>query len=150
MLEAPKLNAVLKVGYHKRSVEGENDVVWSARYASLDAAQDTIGFLGCKHIWLGHTPFCILRFSSTDTSKSFFTELLFIHSSSSLYECLRFPHCRCRTIAVGVLSLMNCMGPGLSVWHPLSPVWQLHHCLALSTNLLSALNPTVHVIDVKQ
>jgi len=50
MLGAPELDAGLQVGSHQSGAEGQNPLPQPAGHASLDAAQDTVGFLGCKHI----------------------------------------------------------------------------------------------------
>ncbi|KAK4832092.1 hypothetical protein QYF61_020707 [Mycteria americana] len=59
MLGAPELNAVLRVGSHESGVEGENHLPRPAGPASFDAAQDTVGFLGCKHTLPGHVELLI-------------------------------------------------------------------------------------------
>jgi len=53
MLGAPELDAGLQVGSHESRVEGQNPLPQPAGYASLDAAQDTVGFLGCKPTYSG-------------------------------------------------------------------------------------------------
>ncbi|NXC65955.1 LBN protein, partial [Anhinga anhinga] len=42
------LDAALQVGSHQSRVEGQNHLPRPAGHASFDAAQDTLGFLGCK------------------------------------------------------------------------------------------------------
>ena len=54
MLGAPELNAILQVGSHKSRVEGENHLPQPAGHTSFHAAQDTVGFLGCKRTLPGH------------------------------------------------------------------------------------------------
>ncbi|KAK4818827.1 hypothetical protein QYF61_019864 [Mycteria americana] len=53
MLGAPELKAVLQVGSHESGAEGENHLPRPADHASFDAAQDTVGFLGCERTLLG-------------------------------------------------------------------------------------------------
>jgi len=48
MLGSPELDAELQVGSHESGVKGQNALPRPAGHASLDAAQDTVGFLGCK------------------------------------------------------------------------------------------------------
>ena len=48
MLGAPELDAVLQVGSHQSRVKGQNPLPRPAGHSSLDAAQDTVGFLGCE------------------------------------------------------------------------------------------------------
>ena len=48
-LEAPGLDAVLQMGPHERRAEGGNHVPHTAGPPSLDAAQNAVGLLVCKH-----------------------------------------------------------------------------------------------------
>ncbi|KAF4788915.1 mRNA cap guanine-N7 methyltransferase [Turdus rufiventris] len=48
--ETPELNAALQVGSHQSRAEGQNPL--PAGHTGLDAAQDSIGFLGYKHTLL--------------------------------------------------------------------------------------------------
>ena len=48
VLGSPELDAVLQVGSHESGGEGQNPLPRPASHASFDAAQDTVGFLGCK------------------------------------------------------------------------------------------------------
>jgi len=52
VLRAPELDAGLQVRSHQSRVEEQNHLPRPAGHASLDAAQDTIGFLGCEHTLL--------------------------------------------------------------------------------------------------
>ncbi|KAK4826362.1 hypothetical protein QYF61_007956, partial [Mycteria americana] len=54
VLRAPELDAVLQVGSHQSRVEGQNHLPRPAGHASFPAAQDTVGFLGCKRTLLAH------------------------------------------------------------------------------------------------
>ncbi|KAK4822945.1 hypothetical protein QYF61_023445 [Mycteria americana] len=54
VLRAPELDAVLQVGSHQSRVEGQNHLPRPAGHASFDAAQDTVGLLGCEHTVLAH------------------------------------------------------------------------------------------------
>jgi len=47
MLGAPELDAGLQVESDQSGVKGQNHLPRPAGHASLDAAQDTVGFLGC-------------------------------------------------------------------------------------------------------
>jgi len=44
MLGAPELDAGLQVGSHENGVKGQNPLPRPAGHASLDAAQDTLGY----------------------------------------------------------------------------------------------------------
>ena len=48
VLGPPELDAVLQVGSHKSGVEGQDHLPRPAGHTAFDAAQDTVGFLGCK------------------------------------------------------------------------------------------------------
>ncbi|KAK4827388.1 hypothetical protein QYF61_017793 [Mycteria americana] len=90
VLMTPELDAVLQVRSHQSGVEGQNHLPRSAGHASFDAAQDTVGLLGCECTLLAH-----VRFSSISTPKSFSAGLLSITSSPSL----------CRTLHLALLNL---------------------------------------------
>ncbi|KAK4811172.1 hypothetical protein QYF61_019803 [Mycteria americana] len=62
VLGTPKLDAVLQVGSQESGVEGENHLPRPAGHASFDAAQDTIGFLGCECTLLAHVQFFIHQY----------------------------------------------------------------------------------------
>ena len=55
----------------------------------------------CAHCWL------MLRLSSTNTLKSFSSELLSNHSLPGLYLCLGLPQPRCRTLHLAWLTFMR-------------------------------------------
>ena len=59
VLRAPELNAVLQVRSHQSRVEGQNHLSRPVGHASLDAAQDTVGLLGCEHTLLSHVELLI-------------------------------------------------------------------------------------------
>ena len=59
VLRAPELDARLQVGSHQNGAEGQNPLLRPAGHASFDAAQDTIGFLGCERTLLGHVELLI-------------------------------------------------------------------------------------------
>ncbi|KAK4810853.1 LOW QUALITY PROTEIN: hypothetical protein QYF61_008825 [Mycteria americana] len=54
VLRTPELDAILQVGSHQRGVEGQNHLPRPAGHASLYAAQDTVGFLGCERTLPAH------------------------------------------------------------------------------------------------
>ena len=49
MLGTPELDAGLQVGSDESGVKGQNPLPRPAAHAALDAAQDTLSFLGCEH-----------------------------------------------------------------------------------------------------
>jgi len=48
VLRAPELDAGLQVGSHESGVEGQNHLPRPAGHADFDAAQNTVGLLGCE------------------------------------------------------------------------------------------------------
>ena len=54
MLRAPELDIVLQVGSHQSGVEEQNHLPLPDGHASLDAAQVTLGLLGCERTLLDH------------------------------------------------------------------------------------------------
>ncbi|KAK4811013.1 LOW QUALITY PROTEIN: hypothetical protein QYF61_015717 [Mycteria americana] len=54
VLRAPELDAVLQVRSHQSRVEWQNHLPQPAGHASFDAAQDTVGLLGCEHTLPAH------------------------------------------------------------------------------------------------
>ncbi|KAK4822933.1 hypothetical protein QYF61_023433 [Mycteria americana] len=54
VLRAPELDAVLQVGSHQSRAEGQNHLPRPAGHASFDAAQDTVGLLGCECTLMAH------------------------------------------------------------------------------------------------
>ena len=54
VLKAPELDAGLQVRSHQSGAEGQNHLPQPAAQASLDAAQDTVGLLGCELTFVAH------------------------------------------------------------------------------------------------
>ena len=63
VLRTPHLDTVLQVRPHQSRVEGHNHLPSPAGHASLDAAQDMVGFLGCKGTLLSHVQLAIHQYS---------------------------------------------------------------------------------------
>ena len=53
-LRTPHLYAVLQMRPHQRRAEGQDHLPCPAGCTALDAAQDTVGFLGCEVTLLAH------------------------------------------------------------------------------------------------
>ena len=62
MLRAPELDAGLPVGSHQSRVEGQNPLPQPAGHTSLDAAEDTVGLLGCEHTLVAHVQLFIHQY----------------------------------------------------------------------------------------
>ncbi|KAK4830254.1 hypothetical protein QYF61_009321 [Mycteria americana] len=62
VLRAPELDAVLQVGSYQSRVEGQNHLPQPAGHTSFDAAQDTVGLLGCKRTLLAHVQLFIHQY----------------------------------------------------------------------------------------
>ncbi|KAK4833081.1 hypothetical protein QYF61_027743 [Mycteria americana] len=54
VLKVPELDAVLQVRSHQSGLERQNHIPGPAGHASFDAAQHTVGILGCKHTLPAH------------------------------------------------------------------------------------------------
>jgi len=54
VLGSPELEALVQVGSHQSGVEMQNHLARPADHASFDAAQDTVGLLGCKSTFLSY------------------------------------------------------------------------------------------------
>jgi len=63
MVGAPELDAGLQGVSDESGVKGQNPLPRPAGHAALDAAQDTVGFLGCQRTLPAHVPI-YLRFGS--------------------------------------------------------------------------------------
>jgi len=62
MFGAPELDAGLQVGSQESRVKGQNPLRRPAGRAALDAAQDTVGFLGCRCTLLAHVELLIHQY----------------------------------------------------------------------------------------
>jgi len=62
MLGAPELDAILQVGSHESRVKGRNPLPRPTGHPSLDAAHDTVGFLGCRCTLLAHVELLIHQY----------------------------------------------------------------------------------------
>ncbi|KAK4810857.1 hypothetical protein QYF61_008829 [Mycteria americana] len=142
VLRAPELDAVLQVRSHQSGVEWQNHLPRPAGHASFDAAQDTVGLLGCERTLLAHVQ-------------------LFIHQYPSLYWNRGLPQPRCRTLHLALLNLMRFTQAHFSslprsLWMtsrpsgvstaPLSLVSSANllrvHSISLSMSLMKILNST--------
>ncbi|KAK4816284.1 hypothetical protein QYF61_014582 [Mycteria americana] len=87
VLRTPELDAVLQVESHQSGVEGQNHFPQPAGHTSLDAAQDTVGLLGCERTLPAHVQLFIHQYPP----RSFSAGLLSIPSSPSQYEYRGLP-----------------------------------------------------------
>ncbi|KAK4810711.1 hypothetical protein QYF61_007685 [Mycteria americana] len=62
VLRAPELDAVLQVRSYQSRVEGQNHLPRPAGHASFDAAQDTVGLLGCERTLPTHAQLFIHQY----------------------------------------------------------------------------------------
>ncbi|CAN0071273.1 unnamed protein product, partial [Bubo scandiacus] len=117
------------VGSHESRVEGENHLPQPAGHASLDAAQDTAGFLGCKHTLSGHVELLIKQHPQVLLHRAalnpFSIQLVFVPGIAQPM---------CRTLHLALLNFMRFAQAHLSslsrpLWmaHPFPPVCQLHY-----------------------
>jgi len=61
VLRAPGLDTVLQVGFHQSRVEWQTHLSRPAGHTAFDAAQDTVGLLGCKCTLLGYVELLIYQ-----------------------------------------------------------------------------------------
>ena len=54
VLRTPHLDTVLQMRSHQHRTEGQDHLHLPAGHAAFNAAQDTVGFLGCKDTLLAH------------------------------------------------------------------------------------------------
>ncbi|KAK4823457.1 hypothetical protein QYF61_002293 [Mycteria americana] len=152
MLGAPELNAVLQAGSRKSRIEGQNHLPQPAGHASFDAAQDTVGFLGCKRTLPGHVELLINQHP----------EVLLLRATLNPFSAqpvfvLGIAPTHVQDLALGLCEVHT--GPPLKpVKVPLDGI-PSHQCVNRTTQLgvvgrlaEGALDPTVHVTDkdVKQ
>ncbi|KAK4823520.1 hypothetical protein QYF61_003029 [Mycteria americana] len=155
MLGAPELDAVLQVGPHESGVEGQNHLPQPVGHASSDAAQDIVGFLGCKHTLPGHVELLINQH----------TQVLLLRAALNPFSAqtvfvLGIAPTHVQDLALGLVDLHEvCMGPpSKSVKVPLGgiPSLQRVNCTmqpgVVDKPAEGALSPTVHVTnkEVKQ
>ncbi|KAK4818926.1 hypothetical protein QYF61_022103 [Mycteria americana] len=62
VLKAPELDTVLQTGSHQSRVEWQNHLPRPAGHTSFDAAQDTVGLLGCEHTLLAHVQLVVHQY----------------------------------------------------------------------------------------
>jgi len=63
VLRAPGLDAGLQVGSYQSRAEGQNHPPQRAGQVSLDAAQDTVGLLGCEFTLVAHIQLFIHQYT---------------------------------------------------------------------------------------
>jgi len=97
VLGATALDAVLQMGSHRSRVERDNPLPLPADHPSVDAAQNTVGFLGCKSTLLAHAQLFIIRIP--------IYMVLLVSTSPSLYSCLGLPQPKCNTLHFALLNL---------------------------------------------
>jgi len=69
-LTAPELDAGLQVGSHQSRVEGQNHLPRPAGHSSFDAAQTTVGLLGCERTLLAHVQLFIHQYPQVLLSRA--------------------------------------------------------------------------------
>ena len=74
VLRAPHPNTVLLIRSQQRRVEGKdlNLLPLSPGHSSFDAAQDTVGFLGCEGMLRAHIQFAIHQYPHVLSRKAVF------------------------------------------------------------------------------
>ncbi|GAB0186614.1 mitochondrial enolase superfamily member 1 [Grus japonensis] len=155
MLGTPELDTVLQVGSHQNRVEGQDHLPLPAGHASFDAAQDTVGFLGCKRTLPAHVELFINQHPQVLLLRAAFNPFL-----AQPVVVLGIALTHMQDLALGLVELHEFrMGPPLQpVKVPLDGIPSLQRVnhttqLGVIGKLAEgALDPTVHVTDkdVKQ
>jgi len=57
------VHTILQVGFHRSRAEGQNHLPRPAGHPSFDAAQDTVGLLGCRCTLLRHVELLVNQYS---------------------------------------------------------------------------------------
>jgi len=70
VLKAPELDAGLQVGAHQSRAEGQNPLPRPAGHAAFDAAQGTVGLLGCVRTWSAHVHLFIPQYPQVLLSRA--------------------------------------------------------------------------------
>jgi len=136
-------------GSHKSGVEGQNRLPCPAGHASLDAAQDTVGFLGCKCTLLAHVELHVIQ------HQVFLLRAAFSPFCSQTVFVLGFALAHVQDLALGVVELdeVHIDPPRQPVQVPLDGIPSLQRVnrttqLGVVGKLAEdALDPTVHVIS---
>ncbi|GAB0205260.1 hypothetical protein GRJ2_002991600 [Grus japonensis] len=150
VLGTPDLDTVLQVESHKSRVEGQNHLPRPAGHTSFDAAQDTVGFLGCKRTLLAHVELLINQYP----------QVLLLRAALNPFPAqplaaLGIAPTHVQNLALGLVELHGVhIGPPLNpVRVPLDGIPSLQ-CVSCTTQLgvvgklaEGALSPTVHVTD---
>ncbi|GAB0206720.1 mitochondrial enolase superfamily member 1 [Grus japonensis] len=151
VLGPPELDAVLQVGSLKSGVEGQDHLPRPAGHSSVfDAAQDTVGFLGCKHTLLTHVELLINQYPQVLLLRAAFNPF-----STQPIVVLGNAPTHVQDLALGLVELhaVHTGSPLQPVKVPLDgipPLQGVDHTTQLGVvgNLAEgALDPTVHLPD---
>ena len=141
------LDTVLQVGSHENRVEGENPLPRPAGHISPDAAQDTVGFLGCERTLLAHSQFSIHQ------QRQVLLRAILNPLISQPVFVLGIAPTHVQDLALGLVELHEvCTGPPLQpIQVPLDAMPSLQrvncttHLGVISTLAEGALDPTVQI-----
>jgi len=129
VLGAPEPDVGLQVGSHQSRAERQNSLPRPADHASLDAAQGTVGLLGCECMLPAHIWFFIYQFPQVLLLRAALNPFIPI-----LYWYRGLPWPMCRTLAVRLVKLNDTYKgplpqPSRSLWMASLP-WRIsisHH-----------------------
>jgi len=150
MLGAPELDAGLQVRSQESRVKGQNPLPRSAGHASLHAAQDMVGLLGCKRTLVAHVELLIHQYPQVLLRRAALEPL---SAQPLLVFGIALTHAQ--DLALGLVELHEVhTGPPLqSVKVPLNGIPSLQRVnhttqLGVVSRLAEgALSPTVHVTN---
>ncbi|KAK4807044.1 hypothetical protein QYF61_018385 [Mycteria americana] len=140
VLRTPELDAVLQVGSHQSGIEEQNHLPRLAGHASFDAAQDAVGFLGCKHTLTAHVQLFIYQYPQVLLHRAALNP--FIPQSLLIWGIALT---QVQDLALGLVELHESrMGPLLEIVQQISCTIQLGVICKLAEG---ALDPAVYVTD---
>jgi len=150
MLETPELDVVLQVRSHKSGVKGQNPLPHPAGHASLDAAQGTVGFLGCECTLPAHVELLVHQYLQVLLLRAALEPL-----SAQPVLVFGTAPAHVQDLALGHVELhvVRAVPPLQPVKVPLNGIASLQHMdhttqLGVASKLAEhALSPTVHVAD---
>jgi len=116
VLRIPHLGTVLQVCPHQCRIEVQDHLPRPAAHASLDAAQDKVGFLGCESTLLAHVQFAIHQYPQV-----LFGRAALNPSIPHLVLVMGVASTRVQDFALGLLNIMrftwaHCSSLSRSLW----------------------------------
>jgi len=115
MLGDPELDAGLQVGSHKSGVKGKNPLPQPAGHTSLGAAQDMVGFPGCKCTLLAYVELLIHQYPQVLLLGAALFLFSIKHFQEAELKSAVLRRVRMRNVRI-LLKSIRCLGIQLSRW----------------------------------